>query len=146
MKLDDSMVETPVPLVEIGDRSIYVGSEYESQCSSCGTTKNDPWYPVEDVMVIRHWTTNGGIAWWYCPDHFNRRTDRWWRNSDLAPTHLLPEITHQCERPGVLGSTCGDEASVAISGIWTCERHAEAARVDRRIAELMADEPLEEEL
>lgn len=140
MKLGEMKVETPTPLREVEDRSLYVGSENLSQCSYCGTREGDPWYPVDDVTVIRHWTKSGGIGWWYCPEHLSQWTGRWWRNSDLAPAHLLPELKHRCERGGALGSKCGDDAAVAISGIWTCDRHAEAARVQRRIEDLLADD------
>jgi len=145
MHSHDMKVETPLRCSELEDRSVYTGHEDRSQCSSCGVGPRDPWYPVADIMVIRHWTKKsvdvpgGGMWWWYCTDHFTQWNGRWWPNSDLAPAHLLPEIVHHCEQPAALGSTCGDPAGIAISGVWTCDRHAEAARVERRIRELMAD-------
>jgi hypothetical protein len=96
-------------------------------------------------MVIRHWTKkrvdalDGGMWWWCCADHFAQWDGRWWLNSDLAPAHLLPEFVHQCERPAALGPVCGGSAEVAIRSIRTCDRHAEAARVHRRIRKLMAE-------
>lgn len=145
MSFDDMLVETPVRLDRLDDRTLKSGHERESQCSTCGTDDFDPWYPIEDVMVVRHWTKHsvdepfGGKWWWYCPTHFEQWGGKWWPNSDLAPSRLLPEVVHTCERPGPLGSTCGEKSSVAIGGVWTCERHAEAARVQRRIDELFAD-------
>lgn len=138
----DMKVETPLPLTELEDRNVKGGHPIENQCSSCGIGSLDPWYPIEDVTVIRHWNIDsvdepGGGHWtWYCPDHLARRRDNWWRSSHLAPAHLLPEITHDCAHIIGVKTVCGDPAVEPFDGIWLCERHAQAERVSRRMAEL----------
>jgi len=140
------LVEAPVPFSEVEDWPRHPGHEGESQCSTCGVGETDPWYKAEDVMMVRHWTTAsvdepaGGHWTWYCPVHFEMRAGNWWQSSHLAPARLLPEIVHACVRPVGLGSPCGKTAVEPFDGVWLCEQHAEAERVDRRIANLFADE------
>ncbi|WP_426516773.1 hypothetical protein ACPPVQ_18845 [Diaminobutyricibacter sp. McL0618] len=142
MLAEEMKVETPLALAELEDRTIYSGHEYENQCSDCGVTEADPWYPIEDIMLVRHWTKTsepeGGTWWWYCPDHFDRRGDRWWANSHLAPAELLPEEKHFCARYIGLNSVCGSPAIEPFDGVWVCETHAVTERVNRRIAELLS--------
>lgn len=148
---DDMLVETPVPEAELR-RTPKPGHEGENQCTYCLRVGVPKWYPVEDVMVVRHWKTTsqdvrGGGHWtWYCPEHFDKRRGRWWRYSHLAPARLLPEEKHYCVRDVGLGARCGIRAVEPFDGQWFCEPHAAAERVNRRAQELFAGEPPEDPL
>lgn len=145
MNYQEMLVETPVALTDIKDED-KIGHVGENQCTSCGVGDLDPWYPDGDITVVRHWTKasvdepgdNGGKWTWYCPDHLNQWGGRWWPHSDLAPARLLPNVAHACERPGPLKSKCGEPATIAIGGVWTCPTHRDRALTDRRIAEVLA--------
>jgi hypothetical protein len=140
-------VETPLPLTEFDNRRDYEGYDpSKSQCSFCGVGPLDPWYPVEDVSVVRHWTVDsvdvpGGGHWtWYCPKHLEHRAGNWWKFSHLAPAHLLPEVTHPCAHIEGAKTKCGEVAVEPFDGAWLCERHAAAERVNRRIAALLSND------
>lgn len=144
----DMLVETPVCEADLDNRSRKPGRDGQNQCSYCGVEPSnaDDWYDVRDIMVVRHWTTDskdvpGGGHWtWYCPRHFTQRNGRWWKTSYLAPTHLLPEVTHRCAQVVALGEPCGEVATEPFDGVWFCKSHAAVQRVERRIRELLSDD------
>jgi hypothetical protein len=139
-------IETPLSLTDLEDRQIHTGHPVENQCSNCGVGPLDPWYPIEDVALVRHWTTNsvdepGGGHWtWYCRAHLDQRAGNWWRTSHLAPAYLIPEEEHYCAHDIGLRRSCGELAVEPFDGIWLCEQHAAVERMNRRIRELMSDE------
>lgn len=145
MHADDMKVESPLQLIELDERETHVGHTGENQCTYCGVGALDPWYPIEDVTVIRHWKSvsgdgpSGGHWTWYCPEHLERRAGNWWRSSHLAPAHLLPEQKHFCTRTVAMKGACGEVAIEPFDGIWLCERHADAERTNRRIVELLSE-------
>lgn len=138
MRPEDMLIETPVSEAEL-DRPAKPGHEGMNQCTYCGVGPEDPWYPTDDVMVVRHWKQNtpddpGAGHWtWYCPDHFDNRNGTWWKWSHTAPAHLLPEIHNPCERYEGLGSYCGADAVDAVAGSWYCAIHAGPARMLHRL-------------
>lgn len=142
----DMLVETPVCEAELEDRTRHPDHDNENQCSDCGVGEGRRWFPTDQIMVVRHWTTNsqdipGGGHWtWYCPEHFERRNGNWWKTSHLAPARLLPEITHRCARKAELGMLCGDTAVEPFDGVWVCERHAARERLERRLREIMSSD------
>lgn len=142
----DMLVETPLSCGELDDRNVRVGREAESQCTFCGVSDLDPWFPVSDVMVVRHWNADsvdepGGGHWTlYCPEHFANRDGRWWANSRLAPERLLPDEVHHCSEPVGLGARCGEGAYERFDDSWLCDRHAAAERVRQRLERLLASE------
>lgn len=142
--LDYMLIETPIPEAELS-RTPKPGHEGENQCTYCLSNGIEAWYPAEDVMVVRHWKSTskdvrGGGHWtWYCPDHFDKRRDRWWRYSHLAPARLMPEVKHDCVRDVGLGATCGEVAVEPFDGVWFCEKHAAVERVNRRAADLFGE-------
>lgn len=142
----DMLVQEPLSVADLDDRNIHVGHEQEDQCTFCGKGTNGPWYPIEDVTIIRHWNVDsidepGGGHWtWYCPHHLERRRGNWWKSSHLAPRHLKPEIVHDCDH--IFGTTmkCGDPAVEPFDGTWLCDTHAKSARLRRAQAALFSDE------
>ncbi|MDL9978613.1 hypothetical protein [Microbacterium candidum] len=147
----DMLVETPVCEADIDDRNHHPGHDSQNQCSYCGIGENRPWYDIHDVTLIRHWTTSsqdvpGGGHWtWYCPEHLDKRNGNWWRSSHLAPERLKPEVRHFCGQRVEFGENCGGVAIEPFDGLWMCERHAAAERVNRRIRDLLGtNDPLDE--
>lgn len=146
MRMSDMKIETPVPLADLDDWVIHADHPGQCQCSDCGVGVLDPWYTIEDVTVVRHWLTisveepkNGGGHWtWYCPEHLEKRADRWWKSSHLAPANLLPVLKHWCAREVGLKRACGEPAVEPFDRIWLCEEHAAVERVNRRIAQVLA--------
>lgn len=139
----DMLVETPVCEAELEDRVSKPGHDGENQCSDCGVGAGRRWFPHDQIMVVRHWTTDsqdvpGGGHWtWYCPKHFERRNGNWWRTSHLAPAHLLPEIIRRCDQEAELGQRCGAVAVEPFDDVWMCERHAVKERLERRVREIL---------
>ncbi|MCU1414764.1 MAG: hypothetical protein JWN80_2104 [Microbacteriaceae bacterium] len=141
---NDMKVETPLPLTELENRREYEGYDPSmSQCSNCGTGPLDDWYPVGDVVVIRHWLRSsvdvpgGGHYRWYCPEHAEKWGGTWYPNSHLAPADLLPEIVHPCAHVAGANTKCDQTAVEPFDGVWLCGQHAEVEHMNRRIAELM---------
>lgn len=141
----DMKVETPVPFLELEDRNHHPGHEQASQCTFCGVAELSRWYPAEDVMVVRHWNSDsvdepGGGHWtWYCPSHFEGWVVDGWKSSKFAPIHLLPDALRACEARSGLKGLCGDRGVEIIDGEWMCDRHAEAARTERRLRKLFGE-------
>jgi hypothetical protein len=143
MRYEDMLVETPVRLTEIENRNPTREHDQMNQCSECGVTSSHPWYPFEEIWVIRHWQLVRGNpsyegAWnWYCEEHIDQRRGRWWKNSHLAPTDLLPPVQHPCANI-TLGSKCQTPAVEKIDGCWYCAEHASSPRLQQRMKMLLA--------
>lgn len=152
MRYRDMLVETPVPLADIEDRSLKPGHEDQNMCTYCGV-QADMWRLIADITVIRIWTSaskwnpdneneweQGGKWNWYCRDHLaSKLRNGWAPNSHRAPPHLLPEITQPCVRVGPLKRKCEEPAVDHFEQGWMCEHHAVAERNSRLANALLND-------
>ncbi|KQP70596.1 hypothetical protein ASF40_12650 [Microbacterium sp. Leaf288] len=115
----------------------------ESQCSSCGTGKEDKWYRAEDISVVFHWQPKADVAahvygWWYCPDHL-ARTKLPWSHWQEAPEALwgprLRSIKHpDCQQAIGLGASCGQPYAGVRDGHPMCAEHIERFDTAERLS------------